>query len=164
MTVHRPAPLPARPLYRIDALEPAQRSVIWAFRHWIAGHARRDTQHWLMVVREFTQEFGHSSSHDAVAALATMVGVLCNRARKNFAYHQPCCPCLSSDEYRVAALIAACREGHWGVARVLAEWLVLPDGRGDLIDAACRLNGATGRPPCDAPFRIAPYTDHLPGN
>jgi hypothetical protein len=118
-------------------LDPCGRLFIWSFRHWIVGH--KDERHWSLVWRELSRRFGNEAASEAVTALSAVVRTICEHARRNVTYHQPCCPCLASDEYRVVAFVAACRRADWPVAGGLAEWIVLRDGVGDLVSAGARL-------------------------
>lgn len=131
-----------------DALDEGEWLIAWMFRHWVIGHG--DDRHWSMVWRDLAERYDTETASEAVTALATMVRVICENARRGFVYHQPCCPCLAADEYRLISFLGACRSGEARRAAGLAEWMVRVDGVGDLIEAGTRLvriMGSAATPP-----------------
>lgn len=140
---------------RMDELAEGEHLVAWSLRRWLAGHADNDARHWLRVWNRLAGALGADDGRVALGGLETLVRVICNDARRPVRYHRPCCTMLGPDEFRVVALVAACQQGRWAVARGHAEWLVGGDGVGDLLHAASRLAGALARrgrvlPPRDA--------------
>ena len=154
------SPFPAE----TEALDETDRLIAWMFRHWVIGHS--DDRHWSLVWREVADGYGGETASEAVTALAAVVRVICENARRGFVYHQPCCPSLAADEYRLIAFLGACRRGDARRAAGLAEWMVRADGVGELIEAGTRLvrtMGSAGAPPASerdgAPYRL----DHAEG-
>jgi hypothetical protein len=140
-------------------LDEGDRLIAWMFRHWVIGHG--DERHWSLVWRELAGSHGGQTASEAVAALSAVVRIICAHARRAFVHHQPCCPCLAADEYRLIAFMGACRAGDARRAAGLAEWMVLSEGVPDLIEAGARLARlvASDRvPPAregdDAPYRL----------
>jgi len=133
MNALAPLPFPAE----TALLDRCDRLVVWSFRHWIVGFS--DQRHWSLVWRELSRRFGRNMASEGVTALSAVVRTICGYARRNVTYHQPCCPCLAADEYRIVAFIAACRQGEWARAEGLAEWIVAQDGVGDLVAAGTQL-------------------------
>jgi hypothetical protein len=113
------------------------RLIAWALRHWVLGHA--DDRHWSLVWRELAGLHGGEAASEAVTALAAVVRTICDHARRGFVHHQPCCPCLAPDEYRLIAFLGACLAGEARRAAGLAEWMVRPDGIAALIESGARL-------------------------
>ena len=134
-----------------EALDEGDRRIAWMFRHWVIGYG--DDRHWSLVWREIADKYGEEVATEAVIALAAVVRVICENARRGFVYHQPCRPCLAPDEYRLIAFLEACRRGEAHRAAGLAEWIVHTDGVGDLIEAGSRLiravKSAAAPPPCE---------------
>jgi hypothetical protein len=131
-----------------EALDAGDRLIAWMFRHWVIGHG--DDRHWSLVWREIADGYDGETASEAVTALASLVRVICETARRGFVYHQPCCPCLAADEYRLIAFLGACRRGEARRAAGLAEWMVRAEGVGDLIEAGTRLVrtiASAGAPP-----------------
>jgi hypothetical protein len=148
-------PFPAQ----TEALDETDRLIAWMFRHWVIGHG--DDRHWSVVWRDLAERYDGTTASEAVTALAAVVRVICENARRGFVYHQPCCPCLAADEYRLIAFFGACRNGEARRAAGLAEWIVRADGVGEMIEAGTRLvrtMGSAGAPPAcerdDAPDRL----------
>jgi hypothetical protein len=131
-----------------DALDERERLIAWMFRHWVIGHG--DDRHWSLVWREIADGYGEEIATEAVIALAAVVRAICENARRGFVYHQPCCPCLAPDEYRLIAFLGACRSGETRRAAGLAEWMVNAEGVGDLIEAGTRLARAVAPSPYSA--------------
>jgi len=141
--------LPAQPFpSETRALGEAERLFAWIFRHWVVGYG--DERHWSLVWRDLARRYDGEAASEAVTALAAMVRTICEHARRGFVYHQPCCPCLAADEYRLLAFVTACRAADWPVAARLAEWMVREDGVGDLIAAGERIGRLLDRP-CPTP-------------
>jgi hypothetical protein len=137
-----------------DGLDPGSRVFLWSFRHWIVGH--NDERHWTLVWRALERAGGRVAAGEGVTALAALVRAICEHPRRNFTYHQPCCPCLAADEYRLVAFLAACRNGNWPVANGLAEWMVTRKGVGALTTSGARLGRLIDEGPALAEVLAAP--------
>ncbi len=120
-------------------LEPSERLIVWAFRRWVLGLAQNNGGHWSLVWNEFVRQFGAGDGKEAMTGFAKLVKGLHGHARRSIGHHQPCCSCLCADEVSIVCLVAACQHRQPRLARGLAEWLVLPDGAGDLLAAAVQL-------------------------
>lgn len=120
-------------------LEVAERLIVRSFRRWVVGLRHNDGKHWSQVWTDFAGRFGDADGKAALSGFARLIRSLQSHARRSITYHQPCCPCLSADEIRITNLIAACQERRLSHAHALAEWMVRPDGIGDLLDAASQL-------------------------
>jgi hypothetical protein len=59
-----------RPPAVLSELTEAERLAAWAFRRWVAGHARGDCGHWTLVLRELGRVCGGRGGRDCVAAPA----------------------------------------------------------------------------------------------
>jgi hypothetical protein len=144
-------------------LDPGSRFFLWSFRHWIGGHF--DERHWTLVSRAFERVSGRVVAGEGLTALAALVRAICEHARRNFTYHQPCCSCLAADEYRLVTFLTACRNRQWVQASGLAEWIVRADGVAALIASGTRLGRLIDEEPAladalpayegdDAPHRL----------
>lgn len=120
-------------------LDVAERFVVRSFRRWVVGLRHNDGGHWKQVWGDFASQFGDTDGKAALSGFARLIQSLQSYARRGISYHQPCCPCLSADEISITNLVAACQGHHLSHAHALAEWLVQPDGIGDLLDAASQL-------------------------
>ena len=98
-----------------------------------------DGGHWSQVWTDFAGQFGDTDGKAALSGFARLIQSLQSYARRSITYHQPCCPGLSADEVCITNLIAACQGRRLSHAHALAEWMVQPDGIGDLLDAASQL-------------------------
>ncbi len=134
-------------------LSEGEHLIVWSFRRWIAGHADRNANHWLLVWNNLARKLGTEAGRDALGGLEAVVRAIWNNARRQVRYHRPCCAILGPDEYRVVALIGACQAGEWSAARLLAEWLVGDNGVGDLLGAGSRLARAMKKSGHDLPVR-----------
>lgn len=123
----------------LPELEPAERLVVWAFRRWALALTDNTGHHMCFVSNEFVRQLGRRDGQAALAAFLAIVRALQEHARRNIRYHQPSCACLGADELWLVCLVGSCQRGEPRRARCLAEWMVRPDGVGDLLDAACRL-------------------------
>ncbi|MDA0664260.1 MAG: hypothetical protein O3B08_15670 [Proteobacteria bacterium] len=120
-------------------LDTAEQFIVRSFRRWITGLRQNDGGHWSLVWNEFSRYFGEADGKAALSGFARLVRGLQSHARRNIAYHLPCCPCLCADEIRIVNMIAACQRRRLSHAHALAEWMVCADGIGDLIDAASQV-------------------------
>jgi hypothetical protein len=123
-------------------LEPAESLLVWALRRWILGLQENAGHHLSMVSREFARQLESPRAEDAMGSFAALIRGLQEHARRRVRHHQPCCPCLGSDEVWLVCLIGSCQRGELCRARALAEWMVHAEGIGDLLDAATRLGRA----------------------
>jgi len=115
---------------------PGERFVLWSFRRWVAGLCDNDGGHWSLVWNDFAKRFGEDRGRHALSEFAGMMNALVAHARRPITYHQPCCPCLSLDEARFIALVAACQNRRLDLAQILADWFVEAEALGGLLDAA----------------------------
>ena len=123
----------------MSELHASERLIVWSFRRWVLGLLENRGEHWSLVWNEFTRQFGAHQGKDALSGFAALMkGVQCH-ARRTIHHHQPCCPCLGDDEVCVLSLVAACQSRELRRARFIAEWLVEPDGVGELLQAGSRL-------------------------
>lgn len=120
-------------------LDAAERFIVRSFRRWILGLRQNDGGHWSLVWNEFSRHFGEADGKAALSGFARLVRGLQCHARRNIAYHQPCCRCLCADEICIVNMIAACQRRRLSHAHALAEWMVCSDGIGDLIDSASQV-------------------------
>jgi hypothetical protein len=120
-------------------LDPSERFIVWAFRRWVLGLNQNNGEHWSFVWNEFARQFGIEDGKAALAAFAGLIKNLQCHARRAIRLHQPCCPCLVVDEVALVCFVAACQNSQPHRARGLAEWLVHPDGAGEMLAAAARL-------------------------
>ncbi len=126
-------------------LDPSERLIVWTFRRWVTGLRRNDGSHWSLVWSEFAHRFGAIDGKEALAHFAGLVMGLQSYARRTIHHHQPCCPCLGADEVSLICLIAACQNRQPSLARGLAEWMVQPDGIGELLQSSVRLAQIMGQ-------------------
>jgi len=120
-------------------LDPSERLIVWSFRRWVLGLRENRGEHWSFVWNEFARQFGAPAGKEALSGFAALIKGLQCHARRMVHHHQPCCPCLGADEASVMCLVAACQSRQLARARALAEWLVEPDGVGELLQAGTRL-------------------------
>jgi len=142
----------SRPASTAD-LDPSERFIVWAFRRWVLGLQQNNGEHWSLVWSEFTRQFGVNDGREALSGFARVIKELQCHARRNIHHHHPCCPCLCADEISLVYFVAACQNRQSRLARGLAEWLVRPDGAGDLLEAATRLAGVMRRHALHLPVR-----------
>jgi hypothetical protein len=141
-------------------LDPPERLIVWTFRRWALGLRQNNAEHWSFVWFEFTKQFGARGGREALSEFACLIKGLQCYTRRALQHHQPCCPCLAADEVALVALVAACQSRQANRARALAEWLVLPDGAGELLAAATRLARVMGRHALTLPIRSNPAPAH----
>lgn len=134
-------------------LAPAERFVVWCFRRWVLGLRENNSGHWSLVWNEFARQLGACDGKAALSDFANLVRGLQCYARRTIHHHQPCCPCLGADEARIISLVAACQNGRTHLARALVEWMVEPDGAGELFEAAIRLAQVMRRHALNLPER-----------
>jgi hypothetical protein len=120
-------------------LDPSERLIVWAFRRWVLGLYQNAGEHWSFVWNEFARQFGAKDGKEALSGFAGLIKGLQCYARRTIHHHQPCCPCLCVDELCLVRLVAACQNREPQLARALAEWMVQPDGAGELLEAGTRL-------------------------
>lgn len=126
-------------------LAPAERFIVWCFRRWVLGLRENNGSHWSLVWNEFARQLGAQDGKAALSNFTNLVKCLQVYSRRKIYHHQPCCPCLSGDEAWVISLVAACQNRQLCLARSLAEWMIEPEGTGDLLDAGLRLAEAIQR-------------------
>ncbi len=139
-------------------LDPSERMIVRAFRRWVLGLQQNDGGHWTLVWNDFARQFGASDGKQALSAFASLVKGLQCYARRAIRHHRPCCACLGADEVSLLCLVAACQHGRPGLARGLAEWLVRPEGAGELLQAGTRLAQVMRRHALNLPRRTANET------
>ena len=89
-----------------------------------------DGGYWSQVWNEFARQFGAKDGKEALSGFAGMVKGLQCHARRAVRHHRPCCPCL-------------------------AEWLVQPEGAGELLQSGSRLAQVMRRHALHLPERAA---------
>ncbi|MDE2166283.1 MAG: hypothetical protein KGJ66_08085 [Alphaproteobacteria bacterium] len=112
----------------------AERLIVWSFRCWVS-----DSERWPLVWQEFTRQFPADLARPAMRAFEEFVAGICRRAHRVIHYHQPCCPCLGSDELHVLSIIAAAQRNDIGAAENACRRLVYEDGVEGLFTTAARL-------------------------
>lgn len=123
----------------MSELVPSEQLIVWAFRRWVLGLLENRSEHWSFVWNEFARQFGSREGKEALSGFAALLKGLQCYARRTVHHHQPCCPLLGADEVSVVCFVAACQSNQLPLARALAEWLVEPDGVGELLAAGTRL-------------------------
>ncbi len=118
-------------------LDPAERMLIWSFRHWVSGKAGRR-----LVLREFTRQLGARDAPATMQALDDVMNILRAGARRTIQHHLPCCPALCADEVCVLILVASVQHGHERLAASAAGWLVQDRHVRVFVDAAGELAAA----------------------
>ncbi|MFQ5784533.1 MAG: hypothetical protein ACE5H8_06885 [Alphaproteobacteria bacterium] len=136
-------------------LDPAERLIVWAFRRWVLGLLENKGGYWSCVWNEFARQFGARDGKEALSSFATLIKGLQCYARRTIHHHHPCCPCLGADEVSLICFVAACQNRRPQLARSLAEWMVHPDGAGELLEAGIRLAQAMRRHALNLPERTA---------
>ncbi len=119
-------------------LESAERFVVWNFRRCVLGICENNTEHWTHMWRAFVDRLGLEDGTEALTSFFAIVRALENYGRHTIHHHQPDCPCLGPDEFRIVTLIAACQGRRPHEARALTNALVQPEGTADLFQAAIR--------------------------
>lgn len=140
----------------LAALSPPERLVVEAMRWWIAGLRATSAAPWSRAWNDLAVRLGPEDARSAVAAVAGLARALLEHARRPIAPHPPCCARVNADEMRLVSLVAACQGGDGPRARAGAEWLVEPDGVGDLLAAGTRLAAALSRHRLHLPARGRP--------
>src|SRR5690606_37445970 len=123
----------------LPELDPAERLVVWAFRCWALALRDRTGHRVCLVANEFTRQLGRRDGEAAFAAFFPILRAIQEHSRRSLRHHQPGCPCLGGDELWLVCLVGSCQRGDGARARFLAEWMVQPDGIGDLLEAGGRL-------------------------
>ena len=139
MTERVSYPAPGNWPTSVPELEPSERLLVWAFRCWAVALQDRTGHHVCLVWNEFARQFGRREGEAALAAFFAILRALQEHARRRLHHHQPACPCLGADELWLVCLVGSCQRGDASRARFLAEWMVSPDGVGDLLHGGSRL-------------------------
>ncbi len=139
-------------------LDTAEQFIVRSFRRWVQGLRQNDGGHWSLVWNEFIRHLGEPDGKAALSGFARLVRALQCHARRSITHHQPCCPSLCPDEICIINMIAACQGRRLSHAHALAEWMVFPDGIGDLIEAAAQVSHFMQRHGFAFPDRSSPAT------
>ena len=124
-----------------ERLAPGESLVLRAFRHWVAGLADGHTAQLSLAWNGLATALGPARGRLALSALSGLIRDL-QHTRRRLRHHHPGCSCLTGDEVAVLAFVGACQRREWVLARSLAEWLVLGDGVGGLLESGARLGRA----------------------
>ena len=135
-----------------DSLMQAEALVLRAFRYWVAGLADGHAGQLSLAWNELATGLGPARGRLALSALSGVIRELQN-ARRRLRHHPPCCSCLTGDEVSVLAFVGACQRRDWTLARGLAEWLVVADGVGGLLESGARLGRVLAEAGFEAPAR-----------
>lgn len=120
-------------------LESAESLLVESFRRWLLGLHESREQHWSMVWNEFAKSLGARDAKAGLSSFAAIIRELGEHGRRCIRYHHVCCPCLGVDEMWLVRLVGSCQRGESKRARLLAEWMVRPEGVGDVLGAASSL-------------------------
>lgn len=125
-----------------DLSEP-ERLILAAFRHWLAGLADNNGSALSLAWNDLARALGARRGRAAMSGLIGLVREM-GYLRRPFRHHQACCPCVTGDEMVVLSFVAACQSDDRARARCHAEWLVLPEAVGGLLEHGARLASALG--------------------
>jgi hypothetical protein len=109
--------------------------------------------HYEILARTLAAEMRREHARKILARLEAIVRVLGMAARRNLAYHQPCCPCLGPDEALLLTFVAAAQNDQLPLARFLASEAVAPCGIERLVGAGREFGAALARGGHHLPLR-----------
>ena len=124
-------------------LADSERLILSVFRHWLVGLVDKSGSRLSLAWNELARELGAARGRAAMSALIGLVRAL-GHVRRPLRHHRPCCSCVSVDENALLSFLATCQRQDWTLARSQAEWLVAPDGVGDLLENGIKLSAALG--------------------
>ncbi len=122
-------------------LADSERLILSVFRHWLVGLSDKSGSRLSLAWNELARELGAARGRTAMSALIGLVRAL-GHVRRPLRHHRPCCACVSVDENALLSFLATCQRKDWPLARSQAEWLVVPDGVGDLLESGIKLSAA----------------------
>ena len=117
-----------------------ERLILWSIRRWLENPCDQSA-----IEQALWSACGIVEIEAALQGLCGLCTVLARQSRNIFYLHRPECPCLSSDERTVLALIAAHQAGDAEQAWWLAGWLVPADALDVLMAHVAMLAGALRR-------------------
>ena len=127
---------------KLADLAAAERFVIRAFRHWVAGMGRPDLAvHCAVVWNDFARDLGTADGKAALTAFAAMIHGIARAARRPIQCHRPCCSCLTADEFWVIRLAQAGQDADHVLAAALCCWLVAGPDQPEVIRNAIAFGG-----------------------
>jgi len=137
------------PTDRVGDLTEPEQLVLHCFRRWLAGGTQRE-----MLWRFFAHDLHAAEARAALGGLEAMIRVLTAHARRNIAYHQPCCPCIGPDEVGLLTLVTAAQRAQPELARLIGGTFVRRDGIEVLLAAAEMFASALKRGARELPLRF----------
>jgi hypothetical protein len=140
----------------IPEQEDAESLIVWAFRRWVLGIRHQAPEQWDTVWRVLQRRCGEPVAREAASALAEMIEILRQTARRTISHHQPCCTWIGDDEALFLILLGACQRGDGLLAQTAAQTLsgtVNPDS---LLKGAIRLGGVFAAQGLMLPYRDLP--------
>lgn len=138
------------PSDRFGDLAESERLVVQSIRRWLAGGPQHE-----MLWRQLARELPAADARAALGGLEAMIRVLGAHARRNIAYHHPCCPCIGPDEAGLLSLVTAVQRAQPALAHHIAAQFVRPAGMKMLLAAADLFAGALKRGARELPLRFA---------
>lgn len=104
---------------QMSQLDPGERLLIWTFRHWVSG-----TEYWPAVYAKFEATFENDPNQETLLAVARLINILNNGARRTIYHQELRCPSISRDEALIVLTIAWVQAGQTDKARRYARQLV----------------------------------------
>ena len=117
----------------------AEKFIVRSLRKWLFGHWDETHYVWRCMMRECRTSFGDEDGSKIVISISKIVSTLVKHGNRKIRFHQPCCPCLDTDEYYLVRFITACQHNNGALAQALANWLLVDDGIDDFLTAGLRL-------------------------
>ena len=123
---------------RTADLAESERLILGALRYWLAGLTDNSGTALSLAWNDLARALGAERARAAMSGLIGLVRAM-GHLRRPLRHHRPCCACLSGDEMAILSVVSACQSNDWTRARGLAEWLILPEGTGGLLEQGMRL-------------------------
>ena len=140
---------------RVADLTESERLVLSVFRDWLAGLSCKYGSGLSLAWNELARELGAGRGRVAMSGLIGLVRAM-GHLRRPLHHHQPCCACFSNDEANVLCFLSACQRHDWALARRQAEWMVAPEGVGDLLASGTQWGAALSEGGWTLPARKVP--------
>lgn len=103
-------------------MPPLERGVVHLLRQWCDGEAGR-----IAIAEDFTAIFGAEKAAHEVNALAHLITLMVQMARRPLMRHHTQCACLGGDESVFAQMVAAATAGNRDDAMAFALTMLPPD-------------------------------------
>jgi hypothetical protein len=137
-TVETAAPPPTL----VAELGAGERLLLWTWRTWLDGLAKRDAERQERAWTNLSAMLGPAEARALLDAVSRLIYRCVHAARGEIVYHPNCCRRVAPDEYRLLGLVAACAAGDANTAEHHAAILLRGGATAGVRDAGTRLASA----------------------